>query len=133
MRRLENEGIVLEHRLSFIPDYGPGAKQPVSILIFGRLRCRHDVSVQVNKALAVQYARGVPLVQGDEYAYHAWIASTEQDILRYDTAHGEGLHCHVYDLATGEYALLPVPLDMLPTLDGFVRMACRLAADAARA
>ena len=45
-------------------------------------------------------------------------------------AHGDGLHCHVFDLATGESALLPAPLDLLPTLDGFVRIACRLAAEA---
>lgn len=92
-----------------------------------------DVVVRVDKTLAVRYVRGVPQVRGIDYAYHAWLGSTEQDILRYDMAHGEGLHCHLFDLATGEYALLPVPLDMLPSLDGFVRMACRRAADAARA
>ncbi len=81
----------------------------------------------------VSYVRGVPQVRGVEYTYHAWLGATEQDILRYDMAHGEGLHCHVFDLATGESALLPAPLDMLPSLDGFVRMACRLAADAERA
>ena len=77
--------------------------------------------------------RGVLQVRGLDYSYHAWLGATEQDILRYDMAHGEGLHCHVFDLATGESVLLPAPLDMLPSLDGFVRMSCRRAADAARA
>lgn len=89
--------------------------------------------MQVDKTLDVRYVRDVPQVRGIDYTYHAWIGPTEQDILRYDMAHGEGLHCHVFDLVTGESALFPAPLDMLPTLDGFVRMACRRAADAARA
>ena len=101
--------------------------------ISGRLRCAHDVSVRVDKVLEARYVRDVPQVRVIRLAYHAWLSSTEQDILRYDTAHGEGLHCHVFDLATGESALLPAPLDMLPTLDRFVRMACRSAADAALA
>ncbi len=87
----------------------------------------------MDKTLIVRYVRDVPHVRGVDYNYHAWLNSTEQDILRYDMAHGEGMHCHVFDLATGESALLPVPLDMLPTLDGFVRMACRRAADAGQA
>lgn len=131
MRQLEDEGITLEDRLSFRSRYDAGARL-TSIRILGRLRCHRDVSVQVDKTLAVRYVRGVPQVRGIDYAYHAWLAATEQDILRYDMAHGEALHCHVFDLATGESALLPVPLDMLPSLDGFVRMACRLAADASR-
>lgn len=99
--------------------------------IVGRLRCHYDVSVQVDKTLLVSYLRDIPQVRGVDYSYHAWLGSTDQDILRYDMAHSEGLHCHVFDLETSETALLPVPIDMLPTLDGFVRIACRRAADAA--
>ncbi len=104
-----------------------------SVRIHGRLRCAHDVSVQVDKVLSVRYARHVPQVRTIRLAYHAWLNTTEQEVLRYDMAHGEGLHCHVFDLLTGESALLPAPLDMLPTLDGFVRMSCSRAVDAARA
>lgn len=115
--------------MSFVPSYEHRTRRLTSVRIVGRLRCRYDVSIQVDKTLAVRYARDAPQVRGIDYNYHAWLASTEQDILRYDMAHGEGLHCHVYDFATGESALLPVPLDMLPTLGSFIRMACRRAAD----
>ena len=123
----------MEGRLSILPVADMGERWPERIRILGRLHCHLDVAVRVDKTLAVSYPRDAPQVRGIDYNYHAWFASTEQDILRYDTAHGEGLHCHVFDLAIGESALLPVPLDMLPTLDGFVRMAYRRAADAARA
>ena len=121
----------MEDRLSILPVASPNERWPDRLRILGRLRCQDDVSIRVDKTLTVRYVRGMPQVRAIRYSYHAWIGASEQDILRYDMAHGEGLHCHVFDLVTGETALLPVSLDMLPSLDGFVRMACRQAADAA--
>ena len=127
---METEGLVWEDSLSLLPMGNPHKRSPNRIRILGRLRCAYDVSVHVDKTLVVRYSRRGLQVKGTAYSYHAWLASTEQDILRYDMAHGDGLHCHVFDLARGESALLPAPLDLLPTLDGFVRIACRLAAEA---
>ena len=62
-------------------------------------------------------------MKGVDYSYHAWLISTGRQILRYDMAHDWiGLHCHVFDLDTGDEQQMEVGLDDLPTLDAFIRM-----------
>ena len=71
LRRLEDEGILLEDGLSFVPAYEQRIRRLTSVRIVGRLRCHHDVSIQVDKTLLVRYVRGVLQVRGVDYSYHA--------------------------------------------------------------
>ena len=127
MALLENEGIVRENALT-IDERG----SPLStVRITGFLRCRLGIAIRVDKILQVRYERRRPYARGVGYGYHAWLAESGQPIIRYDDAHEWiGLHCHLYDLATGEETALPVPLGQLPTLGGFVRIADKIVRDA---
>ena len=126
MRLLEDEGILLESSLSILQELGAG-----EVEVSGALGCRFNVTIRVANTLSVRYRRGQPYVRGEDYNYHAWLGTTGQQIIRYDTAHEEiGLHCHLFDLATGEQAILPVPWERLPTLNEFVRIADRIAREA---
>ena len=61
---------------------------------------------------------------GARYTYHAWFGATGRSIIRYDNTHDPAdLHCHLFDVAAQEETILSVPWDMLPTLEGFVRIA----------
>lgn len=127
MASLENEGIVLENALSIEERGSPLA----TVRITGFLRCRLGVVIRIEQVLQIRYERRRPYARGVGYGYHAWLAASGQPIIRYDDAHEWiGLHCHLYDLATGEETALPTPPDQLPTLDGFVRIADKIARDA---
>ena len=126
MRLLEDEGILLESSLAVFEE--PGAD---GLEASGTLRCRSGLVIRVGLTFSVRYRRGQLYLQGEDYNYHAWLETTGQPVIRYDTAHEEiGLHCHLYDLATGEQAMLPVPWEKLPTLNEFVRIADRLVHEA---
>jgi len=125
---LVNEGLVEQDRLTF-HEYRTG-RLLNRVNIAGRIRCGFGVTVDVDKWLETDGA-SVPSVRGYSYSYQAWLASTGQEILRYDSAHGlDQLHCHVFDLQTGRETVLPCPLDSLPTLDAFVRLVMRRVRDA---
>lgn len=126
MAALENEGIVLENALSFREEGLPLAV----VRLEGTLRCRFGVAMRIKKELAVRYERRRPYARGVGYGYHAWLAESGQPVIRYDDAHEWiGLHCHLYDLATGEETALPALASQLPTLDGFIRIADKIVRD----
>jgi hypothetical protein len=123
---LENEGILLENHLIFT-EVTDNTNDLVLVQLQGHLYCSGDVSIRVDKTLEVKKtANGSVMVKGKDYSYHAWIGQTGQEILRYDMAHyWEALHCHVFDLHTGQEEVYPITLEQLPTLDGFIRIACK--------
>ena len=62
------------------------------------------------------------------------VTHERQAVIRYDNAHGlNDLHCHIFDLNTGEGSLHTVPIDKLPTLDSFIRVAVKMVQDAQKA
>ena len=79
MARLEDEGLIMEDRLAIeeVTDNG----ELVSVFIRGRIKCCDDVVIQVDKELDVRRSTGGYAVKGSEYAYHAWIEATGQDII----------------------------------------------------
>ena len=79
----------------------------------------------MDKTLDVRNVAGKPEVKGVLYSYHAWIAGTDQSIIRYDMSHHWlGLHCHLFDLDSNEETTFPdLSLEALPSLDEFVRIA----------
>lgn len=120
---LFDEGIVLLDGLVF-EEHRTG-RVLTDVHIAGRISCADSLMVEVDKWLEADGSRD-PLVRGYSYSYQAWVAETEREVLRYDSAHGLGnLHCHVFDLRTGDETVIPCPLDRLPSLDGFIRIALR--------
>lgn len=130
LRNLEREGILLENLLSIEESTDSG--ELTAVRIRGELRCRHDVAVSVDKTLDVRYVAGKPEVKGVLYTYHAWIAGTDQSVIRYDMSHHWlGLHCHLFDLKSGgETTFSNLSLDALPSLDEFIRIADQRVRDA---
>jgi len=125
---LSNEGLVEEDGLTF-HEYRTG-RLLTRVNIAGRITCAFGVTIEVDKWLETDGASD-PSVRGYAYRYHAWLARTGQEILRYDSAHGfDRLHCHVFDLHTGQETILPCPIESLPTLDGFIRLATKKVRDA---
>ena len=121
-----SEGIVTENHLVF-NEVRQGAKL-IQVNIRGRIDCAYGLSVFVNKWLEVDAGQNV---RGADYSYQAWLYDTNQEVIRYDSAYGlNDLHCHIFDLNTGEESIQPVPIDRLPTLDGFIRIAVKLVQDA---
>lgn len=122
------DGLVLRDRLSFYEVVGNDGLDRVYIR--GRLHCRHNVAIKVDKCLAVRRnSRGHDDVKGTDYSYHGWFQGTKVWILRYDSAYGiDDLHKHVFDPGTGqELAIEPVSYDELPTLTEFVTNALSIA------
>ena len=130
LRKLEDDGILLDERLSTVER--TQGKRLLAVRIIGELRCRRDVAISVDKVLEVRYASDVPEVRGTRYDYHAWLTSTEQSIIRYDMSHyWLSLHCHLFDLTSGEETIhTNVLVEHLPSLDEFVRIADRRVQDA---
>ena len=100
--------------------------------IEGRIDCDCGLCISVDKRLEADViGRNV---RSYSYSYHAWITATGQAVIRYDNAHGlNDLHCHIFDLNTGEGSLHTVPIDKLPTLDSFIRIAVKMVQDAQKA
>lgn len=127
MARLENEGLVINNNLS-VQEFVDEQKKLQTVSIEGTVECFGGVVVRVNKRLDVQYrSDGRPEVKGVDYTYQAWLEEEEKQIIRYDMAHESGLHCHLYNLNTGEEVIKYVNLNELPTLDLFIRIAIQRA------
>ncbi len=79
--------------------------------------------------LDVRRSRAAPEVKGARYSYHAWLYASSRQLIRYDMSHHWlGLHCHLFDSTTGEEEVFThLPIEMLPSLDGFIRIADRMA------
>ena len=126
MNNLVNEGLVLRDNLTF--DEIREGRHLIEVNIRGQITCLDGLTVSVDKWLDVD---DVQSVKGYSYSYNAWLTETEQPVIRYDSAHGlDDLHCHLFDLNTGEESRFPIPITNLPTLDGFIRIAIKLVQDA---
>jgi hypothetical protein len=125
MRALENEGLALRCELTWTDI--PNRRHLELVHIDGRIACRDDVLISVDKWLGVRRAKaGVPEVKGFSYSYHAWLRGSRELIVRYDCAHGlENLHRHWPD-ARGNERQRRIALDYLPTLDELVREAVEI-------
>ena len=121
-----DEGIIVENHLVF--DEVRQGSRLIQANIRGRIECVYGLSISVDKWLEVDAGQNV---RGVDYSYHAWLHDTGQEVIRYDSAYGLiDLYCHMFDLSTGEESIYPVPMDRLPTLDGFIRIAVKLVQDA---
>ncbi len=136
MARLLNEGLVLDNHLVFIETVD-AAGDLFEVKLEGIIECVDLVFIQVDKRLVTsRNSSGQLQVRTVDYKYHAWLAEASggtRNLIRYCTAHGmdgedrEGLHCHVFDLATGqERDVIGVELENLPTLGDFIPLAVDL-------
>jgi hypothetical protein len=125
--RLCDEGLIVSHSLSITETPIEGVLQIVRIQ--GRIQCAYGVEIAVTKQLDVLRNQNGYMVKGRLYNYQAWFSDTEHQILRYDNSHDENdLHCHVFDILTGEEVLKQsIYKTQLPTLSDFVRIAVQRA------
>jgi hypothetical protein len=130
MESLLSEGLVIQDHLTFNEQRHGG--RLLEVHIEGRIDCDCGLCISVDKRLEADViGRNV---RSYSYSYHAWITATGQAVIRYDNAHGlNDLHCHIFDLNTGEGSLHTVPIDKLPTLDSFIRIAVKMVQDAQKA
>lgn len=121
-----NEGLIIANHLIF--DEIRQGKKLIQVNIRGRIECTYGLCIFVDKWLEFDAGRNV---RGYSYSYHAWLTETNQEVIRYDSAYGlSDLHCHLFDLKTGTEHIYPVPMDRLPTLDAFIRIAIKQVEDA---
>ena len=132
MARFQREGLVLQDRLAFVESYKGNALQAVNLR--GRIVCCEDVIIKVDKWLDMRRAPHKPTeVKGSDYVYHAWLRGRKQYLIRYCSHTLEDLHCHHYDLETGEETERnPITLNELPTLGDFIPYAIELGRAATR-
>jgi hypothetical protein len=116
MTELMDAGAVLKDNLSRVETRDGG--ELVSVRIHGSIECSTDLLVVVDKWLDVRRdGRGRHQVKGRRYVYQALVRTTGVTVLRYDNAHGnDRLHRHVQ----GQDEPIPISLDDLPTLTGFI-------------
>ena len=131
MDELYRRGYVLRDSLEFIEQYDQAGELRF-VVLRGRLACRNDAAVRVDKVLAVQKGRANrDEVLGVRYSYHAWVRSRpRRDLFRFDNAHGDvsTLHCHVFDAGV-EVRVVPLTHDDLPRLDLIIESAVEMAQD----
>ena len=90
--------------------------------ISGKIYCRNNVIVDVEKYAEVQELRGGRLqMRCFWYRYNAHIADRHV-VLRLDNRHDlDDYHCHVFDVETGEeIEVRPMTREELPTLAEFL-------------
>lgn len=124
MTELMDVGAVLKDNLSRVETRDRG--ELVTVRIHGSIECSNDLLVVVDKWLDVRRDdRGQHQVKGRRYVYQALIRTTGVTVLRYDNAHGDDrLHRHVQ----GEKEPMPISLEELPTLTGFIEESLRIVA-----
>ncbi len=128
MRRLENVGLVLHDGISFIETVESG--DLISVNVSGRIECAGEVSIEIDKWLAVaKRSDGRFQVRGEFYTYQAWRAAgmIVMELLRYDSSTTESLHLHTFDRQGRETGKRGVALAELPNLDQFIEVVCALA------
>jgi hypothetical protein len=106
----------------------------VTVNVLGTLVCAEDVLIKVDKRLAVRRNRRRQYeVKGSDYVYHARSRRRGLNLIRYCSAHGmDDLHCHLFDLQTGNEISRPnIGLEHLPTLGDFIPQAIALGREAA--
>ena len=127
MTNLINEGLVIRDDLTFHETKDRQGRL-VQVNIEGRIDCVDGLAIQVDKWVEADSVRNV---RGYSYSYHAWLVETERLVIRYDNSHQiNDLHCHIPNPTSGAEAIYSVPMDSLPTLDGFIRNAIEMARNA---
>lgn len=127
MEALVREGFVLRDTLTFREIYDESDLLRVNLR--GRVVCSDGVVLVVNKWLGVRRgSTGRNEVLGEFYSYQAYRRGKPPiPILRYDNAHGSGLHRHFFDAAGKEIGVQHVTLQTLPRLDLVIREAVAIA------
>lgn len=127
MARHGRDGFVLSHNLEFI-------NAPLGVLITGRIRCRGDLLVDVDKVVRVHSGDGrAALVQTDSYTYHVLVDGLG-NLFRYCSPHNDAAHPdhrpyhhkHIFDPLKKEAAsrVEEIEADRWPTLSGVIHEAC---------
>jgi hypothetical protein len=132
VERLISNGSILRRGLSFVESYA--SDNLVAVNVVGTLVCAEDVLIKVDKWLAVRRNRRRRYeVKGSDYVYHARSGRRGINLIRYCSAHGmDDLHCHLFDLRTGNETGRPnIGLNDLPTLGDFIPQAIALGREAA--
>ncbi|NUQ56001.1 MAG: hypothetical protein HUU14_08970 [Dehalococcoidia bacterium] len=130
MQLLYDEGVVSDDTLSFVETVESG--EIVQVRLEGEVVCASGVRVRVLKWLAAERrTRNRIYVRTTFYQYHAWRLPAAgqppaQSILRYDQAHGSGLHRHHFDPAGKQVRHVEVSPDAMPTLEEVIREANEL-------
>lgn len=135
IERLAAEGVVLRDTLSFresVDDAG----EIVAVTLSGGVVCGEGVLVRIDEKLEVRRGpRNRYQVRTRFYQCHAWSRQRpgrpRKDLIRYDNAHGSGVHVHRFDGDGREVECADVAFADVPTLYAFVRDAIRLAHGAA--
>ena len=102
MEVFQSIGFVVEDLLEFVPQ-----DDPEELVISGRIRCQHNLFVDVDKTLSTQTRHGRVMVKTIRYAYHAGFEGRQdRPIFRNDNAHphpghADAHHKHRFDLVTG--------------------------------
>mgnify|MGYP000906985671 CR=1 FL=1 len=123
---LENEGVVVDCRLSFLDVVSAGTLLEVNLK--GRVVTRSGGLVVVNKWLEVVSESPVT-VQTREYDYHARFVPERrrkgQDVFRYDNCHGgtDTLHRHRFDTRGRPCGQDTIALEDMPSLTEVIRHA----------
>lgn len=127
MEALEQAGLVLRNHLAFVHTEDDGLL--IEVGLSGIIECAQAVFIKVDKSLEVRKVQSGQLqVKGKDYAYHAYLREPQRDLMRYCSAHGlDDLHCHNFDLATGDETDQPrIRIAELPTLGEFIPRAVDL-------
>ncbi len=128
MTALQQWGAVLRDGLSFTETRD--GKELVQVHVVGRIECRDDVIIYVDKYLDVRRGKQRRYeVKGASYAYQAWVRDSKQTIIRYDTAHGgiAAIHCHRRNPSGGRPIRVDISLQSLPVLSDFILDALKIA------
>lgn len=126
------EAAVISDDLEFFEVFDTG-RILRKVRLEGHVQCANDVQVRVLKWMDTR--RGVREeieVLTTFYQYHAWRPGhegrREQSLVRYDQAHGDSPHRHVFDSVGDEVGTEQITLDSMPRLDSVIREALALAA-----
>ena len=131
MERLRREALVFRDFISF-RESEDSAGELVAVHILGVVSCSEEVLIRVDKKMLVRRDdQNRYEVRTQFYQYHAMMAGRagrpRRNLVRFDNAHGEGLHRHAFDASGVETAMRFIELEEMPTLDEFIRLAIPMA------
>jgi hypothetical protein len=108
LQQFIEEGFVVGHDIT-----SDVLGSPPRLILRGRIRCQHELFIEVSKDLAIQIRWGKPHVRTEQYNYHAGIEGSQaRSIFRYDNAHPyeghqDDHHKHCFDHRTWRPILPP--------------------------
>ena len=126
LERLDREGLVTNHRLSFRETRH--ADRLVDVNFAGWVATASGGRLYLNEILSAVEQRRGPAVLAREYSYQGRLVRSPrsgQQLFRYDNCHGglETLHRHGFDVDGFEAEIRPISLFEMPTLADAVREA----------